>query len=406
VTVPERRERLEANLRLLAAFRALQMTLFPVAIVTLFWRDELGLSMAEILLLQALFGLFTAILEFPGGYVSDRLGYRRALAGAVACSLLGWLLQGLAVGFWSVLVAELALAFSLSLSSGTDAALLYESLLELGREDEFARWFGRTRSFGAASEGTAALLVGVIYALAPRLPFFVQMTVWIANGWIVWRLTEPVRERGRAHETWGHVQTLLAYALRTRVLRAAIASGLVLALSTFVPVWIIAIYAENAGVPVPWIGPIWAAANYAVALGTWFSDRLGGLLGLVPALSGCAVAIGAGLLGLGATTAFYGFAFYFLVCLARGVNGPLLTHVQQRYIPSSDRASLLSLGSLLFRGGFFVLGPALGLALDRYGEHAVLAAAGAVSLPLCGAALAWLAAALRTEPDPGPGGAR
>jgi len=67
------------NILLLNIFASLKMALLPMAIITLFWKDQIGLSLSEILLLQALFSLATLIMEFPSGYLSDRLGYRFAL---------------------------------------------------------------------------------------------------------------------------------------------------------------------------------------------------------------------------------------------------------------------------------------------------------------------------------------
>ena len=55
-----RSHRLEGNLRLLCGFRILQMTMLPVAIAPLYWRDELGLDMADIFAIHAIFGLFVA----------------------------------------------------------------------------------------------------------------------------------------------------------------------------------------------------------------------------------------------------------------------------------------------------------------------------------------------------------
>ncbi|MCS5637112.1 MAG: MFS transporter, partial [Myxococcota bacterium] len=177
--------RLALNLRLLCAFRAFQMALLPIAIVPLYWRDDLGLTMAEIFSLQALFGLFVACLEFPGGFVADRMGYRSALGLATVFSVVGWIAMGNADGFWTVLAAELLFAFSLALTSGTDSAMLYESCVELGEEHEFARWFGRSRSIGALSEGTGALVAGLLYSIWAPLPFYLQAALWLVNGLIV-----------------------------------------------------------------------------------------------------------------------------------------------------------------------------------------------------------------------------
>lgn len=389
---PARTRRLERNLRLLSVFRLLQMAMFPIAITPLYWRDELGFAMADVFLVQALFGLFAAVLEFPGGYVADRIGYRTAMGVATLCSMSGWVVLGLADGFYGVVFGDLLLAFSLSLTSGTDSALMYESLIELDREPDFGRWFGRAQSLGAAGEGTAALAAGVLFAIWPPLPFFLQAAVWVANAGLVFAMVEPSRHVHEDAGTWKRVRAIFHFAaVRSPQLRATIATGLVFGLSTFVPVWMIAVHAEDSGLPVAWIGPMWAVANYAVAIGTWASDRVGARIGLSGALVTCALLIGAGFFGLGLTHAVWGFAFYYLICLGRGLNGPVLAHVRQRLIPSSDRASLSSIQSMLFRASFFVVGPFIGIAVDRVGEHQVFLVSGLVLAPACLLAAFWLA---------------
>ncbi len=110
---PQRIRRLEHNLWLLCGFRVLQMTMLPVAIAPLYWRDQLGLDMVDIFAVHAIFGLFAACLEFPGGYIADRIGYRASMRIATVASMIGWIALGLATGFWTVLAGEFLLAISL-----------------------------------------------------------------------------------------------------------------------------------------------------------------------------------------------------------------------------------------------------------------------------------------------------
>ena len=62
----------QSNIPLLNIFAGLKMALLPMAIITLFWKDQIGLSLTDILLLQAIFSLATLLMEFPAGYLSDR----------------------------------------------------------------------------------------------------------------------------------------------------------------------------------------------------------------------------------------------------------------------------------------------------------------------------------------------
>src|SRR5262247_1944978 len=61
-----------SNVRLLAVYAACQFLLFPIPIITLFWKDQIGMSLADIMVLQAIFGLAVVLCEFPSGYLAAR----------------------------------------------------------------------------------------------------------------------------------------------------------------------------------------------------------------------------------------------------------------------------------------------------------------------------------------------
>ncbi len=377
------------NPPLLCAFRAIQMSLFPMAIITIFWMHEIGLSMTEIFLLQAIFAGTTGVLEFPSGFVADRIGYRTSLVIASAFTLAGWTVYLFSPGFWTIAVAEVVLGIGLSLISGTDSAILYESLVDAGEEERFATWHGRSRFFGQAGEGSAALFAGVLYTISPRAPFVLEVLIWGVGLFVALRLIEPSRHRPVVGSAFRHMTGIFTRIVRgTPRLRAVMFLTVVLAMTSFIPVWIIQIYAERAGVAISWLGPIWAAANYIVALGSLASARLGQALGVMPALLLCIALAACGYVGLGVTTAWWGFVFYFFITLMRGLNASILNHEEQRLIPSSDRAAFISARNFAFRSAFVVIAPVVGIYLDRAGEHAVLLASGAIVIAV--GLLGWL----------------
>jgi MFS family permease len=292
------------NPGLLCAFNALQMSLFPVSIMTLFWNQRIGMSMSQIFAVQAFFGLTMAVFEFPSGYVADRIGYRRSLVAASMLGVVGWGLYSQAGSLLAVIAAEAVLGVSVSLVSGCDAALLYESLRATGREGEFGRWLGRSRFWGQASEGTAALGAGLLYAWAPGLPFAVQTGVSVLSLGISLQMLEPARHQPMREGHWRQIQQLVRHALvDNRLLTSVLVLTIVLGMSSFVPVWLVPIYATRAGVPETWIGPIWAVANYVVAIASLFSTRVAASIGLWPMLGGCVGLIAVGYSGLALTHA-------------------------------------------------------------------------------------------------------
>jgi MFS family permease len=202
------------NPLLLCVYHGLAMALFPIAIITLLWKDQFGLSMAEIMLLQAVFGIIVAAMELPSGYIADRIGYRPTLLGAAVFSVLGWAVYLVAYDFWTVALAEGMLGLAFSFISGADTALLYESLRETEREHEFAWWYGRFRFSGEIAEGSAALAAGLLFAWWDRLPFLLEIAAWGMCVVIAWLLVEPSRHRPPITQTWTQVQGLFRFAFK------------------------------------------------------------------------------------------------------------------------------------------------------------------------------------------------
>jgi MFS family permease len=360
---------LSANLPLLNAFAFLKMTLFPMAIITLFWKDRIGLSLGDILLLQAIFSIATIAMEYPSGYLSDRLGYRFSLFLASLLGITGWATYTVAGSFATVLLAEIQLGISYAFISGADSALLFETLRSQEREEEYLLHDGRMTAWAQVGEAAGAIGAGVLYAWAPLLPFFLQVAVWLVAWLICRQLQEPV---GHIPEPIvSHRREAMDIARRALIeappLRWALLFGAVLGLASFFPVWLVQPYMQDCGVPLAWFGPIWAIANLMVSLGSILSARAQFHFGTRGVIWLCLILTATGYLGLAATTAIWGFAWYFLLTLMRGLQGPLLRlHIQQRS-RRSERASILSLKSLLFRLGFVAAAPLVGSLADRSG---------------------------------------
>ena len=384
------KKKFRSNIKKLYLFSFLKMSLFPMAIITLFWKDQIGLSLTQILLLQGIFSVAMVIMEYPSGYLSDRIGYRTALNLASLLGIIGWGLYAFADSFSQVLVAEIILGISLSFISGTDSALLYESLKADGTEQSYARQEGWMNGLGQIGEACGAIFAGLLYAAAPLLPFLIQVVVWVLALLLTRTLVEPQRKltlpTSHLAEAWQSTRYAL---LENRRLRNTILLNLVLGMASFYPIWLIQPYMQDGGVPLMWFGPIWAVANLSVALFALASYRSHLKLGDGRMVALFILLIVAGYLGLGLSGGLWGFLFYYLLTSMRGLRGPMLLNHAQREIPSANRAGILSLQSLVFRLSFVCTGPLVGKLADNVGVQQtflLLCFAFALVLP----PLAWL----------------
>ena len=378
---------LRRTLLTLNVFAALKMTLFPMAIITLFWKDGIGLTLTEILTLQVFFSLASVVMEYPSGYVSDRLGYRWALIVACVFGIAGWGWYLFASTFWGVLMAELLLGVSFAFISGSDTALLFETLRAGDRVDLYARCDGRMVGWAQGGEAAGALFAGIMYAHWPLLPFVAQIVIWVLALGLCLSLKEPPSESG------GPVASHLAEAMRVcrsafldnPAIRAAIVNGMLLGLASFYMVWLVQPYMQECLVPVAWFGPVWAGANLSVAVAAANSHRVEARLGAAGMQALFFGLIVVAYLGLGTVTALWGFAFYYLLTAMRGLQGPLMRSRLQALSTRRNRASILSLHSLAFRSGFVITGPLVGLLADTRGLSStflLLAVFFTLSLPL------------------------
>jgi MFS family permease len=352
--------------RLLIAFGGLQYVLFPIPIITLFWTEQIGLSLSAIMVLQAMFAIASVVFEFPSGYLADRVGYRTALLTGASLWTAGWVLYARATTFGTVAIAEVTLGAGNAFISGADSALLFATLAEAGAIAAYTRWEGRVRAAGQAGEACSSALGGWLYAVAPRLPFWLQVPNALAALGLAVATRPPARAGGRA--TVSHVARMwhvVRTTLRHRRLRTAIQLSVTLGISTFVMVWLIQPWMRRRGIPVAWFGPIWAAAHLWLAGVSLASARVAEAFGVRATLTAAALLAVAGYALLAAFTTPWAVVAYLCFMTTRGLQSPVLATVIQADAPHEDRASVLSLNALCFRLAFVAIGPAVGALVDR-----------------------------------------
>ncbi len=181
------------NIPLYYLFQFVRGFHFWLAIWFLFLQSQHGLSYFQIGLMEVLFGIATIMAEVPTGAIADRFG-RRVAMGTGALGFAGATVLFATLDFPFLIVGYLFMSITRTLMSGSDTALLYDSLRQLRRTDEYERHAGR-----ASAVATASLLVATIFsgALVSVLGFQTVMIISGAGiglaGLIALTLREPPR---------------------------------------------------------------------------------------------------------------------------------------------------------------------------------------------------------------------
>ena len=177
------------NIALYPWFQFGRNLVFWQAIWFLFFQSRL--SAAEAILLYAIYDIGTTALEVPSGYMSDRIGRRFTLLASGLATFFGAALLTFGDGFAAFAVAQVFLGASTAFNSGTDSALLYESLAAEERQDEVEAQELRAWRFSFTALALSAVLGGVMSFHGETLPFALSTLAAAAVLVITLRFHEP-----------------------------------------------------------------------------------------------------------------------------------------------------------------------------------------------------------------------
>lgn len=195
------------NVLLYPWFKFFQNLLFWQATWFLFFQSEL--SAAQAILIYVFADVATTVLEVPSGYLSDRIGRRVTLIVSAVAGLAAALLQAVGTEFWVFALAQVALGMHLAFASGTDSALLYESLEEVGREAEIEAQEVRAWRFTFAALALSAVTGGAMALWGLRMPYVATVVAFVLTLLVVLRFREPLRRVSAADE-WTRLNDLVA----------------------------------------------------------------------------------------------------------------------------------------------------------------------------------------------------
>jgi len=120
------------------------------------------LTLPQALWLESVYYIGVALLEVPSGWLSDRFGRRGTLVASSACLALAYLLFWAGNSFPVFALAQFFLAAGFAAASGTDTALHYESLADLGLAADYTKMEGRALGFSFRAGALGALAGGLM----------------------------------------------------------------------------------------------------------------------------------------------------------------------------------------------------------------------------------------------------
>jgi MFS family permease len=377
MTVPDT-ARLRPNVTRFYLLQWFSNAQFHLVVYTLFLLSK-GFDTRQFFLIESAYALIALLMEVPTGVFSDRKSRKWSLIIASIVSLPVVPVIILSDSFFVVLVSMSVGGVSAAFVSGTDMALLYDTLKALDREDEFKQVLGKSQWYGSLAMAISGVIGGLLAQIDLSYAWWAYFVAGIGTLVVRFALHEPpfFRESERDESYLRHLGWSLGLAF-TGDAAYFVLYGAIVWLFFSLGFWLWQPYLKLIGLPVSVYGFLYAALNLVGGYVSRQAHKVEKKIGMRSALLFTPLLLALAFILESRFAFVLGFLFITLQSIASGFFSPLLADYINVRIPSSRRATVLSIKNMVNSVLFMTLSPLLGHFVDLYSLPSALLLMGAV----------------------------
>lgn len=352
-----------------------------VAIQYIYFQQN-GLSFAEIGLIVGAFFVGTFIFEVPSGVFADYFGRKTSIAVSAVLFILSFLIFGLGRSFITFLIANFLQGVAEAFTSGSDEALIYDSLKEIKEEEKFSKYFGAKWSYFMYGTGLSSIVASLVSGFDLRLTFLLSIAGAVLSLFFALSITEPPLTKQQAEKNYfKHLKDSAQYLLTHPALKFLFIYVVVVNLSIQIYFQYIQFMLKDTKIPIEYFGFIYAFFLAYCGFSSQISHKLekpitkkNTLILIVALLASALLVLNFGLNLITVTISILLVEFLF------GFIGPILNNYFHKYVDSHNRATMSSLRSFGTGVSVAVLAPLFGKIADWYSYPSMFLVLGAMML--------------------------
>ncbi len=339
---------------------------FAVPIIVLFWQNN-WLSLTEIMILQSIFAILTVALEIPTWYFADTYGRKKTLIIAAIAWLFAITSYSLWHNFYQFLIAEIFFAFSVSFTSGTMSAFVYDTLSDLKKEKEYKKIWWNILFYGLIALALSNAIwwfiakIDLRYVLYLSIPFFASMIP------LVFSMEEPSKhkiivKKWYMKELFKNIKHTLK---NDKLKRIIVYSGVIYAFNQSA-LWLYQPYFEISWLDIIYFWIVFASFQIVAAFSSKYAYRIEKKLGQNSSLIMLLVLVTGSYFLMSNFVFLFSFSFCFIQQFVRWFKKVVITDYINQLTNSDIRATILSAESFVSRLFYAIVIPIFGWIADIY----------------------------------------
>lgn len=340
-----------------------------------------GFSLLQLGILEATFHIVSFIMEVPTGSVADIWGRKASRIAGRLVSITSLALMFYSQSFALQLVGFSITALGYNLESGAGDALVYDSLLTLGKQDTYMTVLGKQEIIAQTAAVIAFLLGGWLALQSYGIAFALSMAVCLASALLSLGFTEPPMERTTNKHTYEtpaldksivlSIQRQMVDSVKIMKEKPRIGFFIIFSELLFAFMVCLFFYLQNfltqQGFSEGQIGVVFAIHAFISGLTSFKAVKIERKLGQKGVLLGMPLLLLVCLWGIAISP--WPIVFYVLTGCIEGILIVTVGDYLNRLIPSAQRATILSFQSMAFSMFMILLFPLVGWIGDRYSLH-------------------------------------
>ncbi len=341
-----------------------------------------GMSLWQIGVVEGIYHLTSLLCEVPTGALADLLGRKKVILIGRICSAISSLICLFGGNMWHFAIAFAVSAIGQNLNSGSEEALVYDSMKMLGQENRYIKVNSRLNVIIEIAQGIATVSGGVIAEYSFTWCYIISVITAVLALIPAFLFVEPEEENEIKSEpkTIEDGSVLGFHVLKEHfnisitIIRSDAKLRNILLYYPFVFTFhtIVFFYGQeffsSLGLNMIEISIIMLFASIISILGALSSEKILTLF-KHRARYFASVLMGAGIIAMSGHNLIVSVIAFGVINYANSVLYPIQSTAINELIPSGQRATIISVNSMLFSVIMIVLFPICGLIADQMNLH-------------------------------------
>ncbi|MBL4694476.1 MFS transporter [Candidatus Gracilibacteria bacterium] len=367
------------NVAVLTAANFVSGFMFFLPILALYYQGIVG-SVQNVALVFATFSASIVLFEIPTGAIADLFGRRKTMIAGWALWFPALIILYYAQSLEGLLAFAILDGFSESLISGADRALLYDTLKADNQEHLHKKALGTYWASWPLGATFGAIIGGYLAQINLQTTISATLVTVVVATAIITLIKEPKYHKEENNNFFKHIKSSLLFVKSNRQVTLLFIGGMILwsvgeSIHNLKP-----IFFEFKNIELIFFGYIMGIGMGLSSLGHYISHAVSDKFGNKRTLIFCTIMMGLGAILASYTPSLISAAFLLVGSLFFGIKNTIEEHLINIEIPSSKRATVLSLQSFVNHFSIVIVTPLFGALADLYSINTAVEISGYLAI--------------------------